>query len=110
MRLLFDQNLSFRLVQRLDDLFPGSSQVRLLGLAAAKDAEIWRFAKENEFGIVTLDADFGDMAGLYGPPPQVIWLRCGNRPTAVIEALIRRCAAQIATLGDDEATACLEIY
>lgn len=32
MRLLFDQNLSFRLSERLGDLYPGSSQVRLLGL------------------------------------------------------------------------------
>ncbi len=35
MRLLFDQNLSFRLSERLGDLYPGSSQVRLLGLDRA---------------------------------------------------------------------------
>ena len=37
MKLLFDQNLSFKLCQALADLFPGSSQVRLLGLAEADD-------------------------------------------------------------------------
>ena len=31
MKLLFDQNLSFKLCQALADLFPGSSQARLLG-------------------------------------------------------------------------------
>jgi hypothetical protein len=35
MRLLFDQNLSFRLSERLGDLYPGLSQVRLLGLDRA---------------------------------------------------------------------------
>ena len=34
MKLLFDQNLSFKLCQALADLFPGSSQVRLLGMAS----------------------------------------------------------------------------
>ena len=38
MKLLFDQNLSFKLCQALADLFPGSSQVRLLGLAEADDS------------------------------------------------------------------------
>lgn len=41
MKLLFDQNLSFKLCQRLTDLFPGSSQVRLLGLAEADDQAVW---------------------------------------------------------------------
>jgi predicted nuclease of predicted toxin-antitoxin system len=35
MKLLFDQNLSFKLCARLTDLFPGSNQVRLLGLDQA---------------------------------------------------------------------------
>jgi predicted nuclease of predicted toxin-antitoxin system len=58
MKLPFDENLSFKLCRQLDDLFPGSSQVRLLGLERADDATIWGHAKANEFAIVTLDADF----------------------------------------------------
>ena len=37
MKLLFDQNLSFKLCRDLVDLFPGSTQVRLVGLAEASD-------------------------------------------------------------------------
>jgi len=37
MKLLFDQNLSFKLCQNLSDLFPDSSQARLLGLAESDD-------------------------------------------------------------------------
>ena len=72
MKLLFDQNLSFKLCDRLADLFPGSSQVRLAGLDRADDRVIWDFAKAGGFIMVTQDADFADMAALYGPPPKVI--------------------------------------
>jgi len=37
MKLLFDQNLSFKLCSRMADLFPESSQVCLLGLSEADD-------------------------------------------------------------------------
>ncbi|MCO6439717.1 MAG: DUF5615 family PIN-like protein [Nitrococcus mobilis] len=49
MKLLFDQNLSFRLVEAVAELFPGSAQVRLLGLEQASDREIWGYARENGF-------------------------------------------------------------
>jgi predicted nuclease of predicted toxin-antitoxin system len=75
MKLLFDQNLSFKLCDRLADLFPGSSQVSRAGLAMADDRTIWEFAKTNGLAIVSQDSDFADMAALYGPPPKVIWLR-----------------------------------
>jgi predicted nuclease of predicted toxin-antitoxin system len=45
MKLLFDQNLSFKLCRQLADLFPGSSQVRQLGLDQADDRAVWRYAK-----------------------------------------------------------------
>ena len=44
MKLLFDQNLSFKLCQLLADLFPGSNQVRLLGMSEADDRAIWEYA------------------------------------------------------------------
>jgi predicted nuclease of predicted toxin-antitoxin system len=37
MKLLFDQNLSFKLCQNLADLFPESIHVRLLGLSETGD-------------------------------------------------------------------------
>jgi len=108
-RRLFDQNLSFKLCQALADLFPGSSQVRLLGLGEADDRIVWQHAKTNAFVLVTQDSDFADMATLYGQPPKVIWLRCGNQPTEVIEKLLRGHAAAIAAFERDRAATCLEI-
>ncbi len=109
MKLLFDQNLSFKLCRQLAGLFPGSSQAQLAGLAEASDSALWEYAGANGFTLVSLDADFADMAALRGPPPKVIWLRCGNQPTAAIESLLRRHAEAIIAFEHDEAV-CLEIY
>jgi len=109
MRLLFDQILSFKLCRQLAELFPVSTQVRLVGLEKADDGAIWDFAATNGFMLVTLDADFAELAALRGPPPKVIWLRRGNRPTAVIEAMLRNHAEAIAAFARDDA-ACLELY
>ena len=110
MKLLFDQNLSFKLCRRLIDIFPGSDQVRLLGLAETEDRNIWEYAKINEFVLVSQDADFADMATLYGPPPKVIWLRCGNQPTEAIEKRLRQRAEELAAFVQNETAACWEIY
>lgn len=109
MKLLFDQNLSFKLSQALSDLFPGSSQVRLLGLAEAEDRTVWQHAKANAFLLVTQDSDFAEMAALYGQPPKVIWLRCGNQPTKVIEQRLRDHAQAIVAFEQDPTATCLEI-
>ena len=99
MRLLFDQNLSFRLVRRLDDLFPSSEHVRPLNLDRAPDERIWEYAKVKGFCIVTQDSDYADRSRLYGSPPKVVWLRCGNCTPLQVEAILRRDAALIEELG-----------
>ena len=66
MKLLFDQNLSFKLCARLADLFPHSNQVRLAGLETADDRAVWEFARSNGFTIVSQDSDFADMAAVFG--------------------------------------------
>lgn len=109
MKLLFDQNLSFRLCEQLADLFPESTHVRLVNLEKADDRELWGYAAANGYTIVSLDADFAEMAALLGPPPKVIWLRSGNQPTATTENLLRAHANAIASFEGD-AAACLEIY
>jgi hypothetical protein len=67
MKLLFDENLSFKLCRQLSDLFPASTHVRLIGLERADDRAIWDYARVNEFALVTLDVDFVEMAGLLRP-------------------------------------------
>ena len=88
-RLLFDQNLSARLVAALDDAYPGSTHVRAAGLTEAADEEVWRHAREHGFTIASKDADFHQLAFVRGAPPKVIWIRSGNCTTATIERLLR---------------------
>lgn len=108
-RLLFDQNLSYKLVARLADLFPGSDQARLAGLDRASDRALWDHAARNGLVLVTQDADFAEMAALYGPPPKVVRLRGGNRPTAAVEDTLRRNHGLIQGFGGDPEAACLEL-
>ena len=110
MKLLFDQNLSFRLCRDIADLFPESDHVRLLGLSEVRDQVLWDYAKANGFTIVSQDVDFAEMAALLGSPPKVIWLRAGNQSTAAISTLMRRHADLIVAFGKDDDAACLEIY
>jgi predicted nuclease of predicted toxin-antitoxin system len=89
MKLLFDQNLSHRLVGQLAAEFPGSAHVRDLGLATAADPDVWAYAAANGFVIVSKDTDFQQRVLLYGHPPKVIWVRLGNCTTAAVAGLLR---------------------
>jgi predicted nuclease of predicted toxin-antitoxin system len=110
MILLFDQNLSFRLVSILADVFPGAKHVRDLTLTQSNDQEIWNVAKKNGFIVVSQDADFAEMAALHGPPPKVVWLRCGNQSTSATAVLLRAQSGQLEAFDKDADAACMEIY
>lgn len=88
MRLLFDQNISFRITRLLETTFPECKHVSDVGLSGKSDMEIWEFAKSNNFVIVTFDADFYDLAVIKGIPPKVIWLRVGNTTTLHISHIL----------------------
>ena len=85
MRLLFDQNLSHRLVGQLVAEFPGSTHVRTVGLPTSPDPDVWAFAAANGLTIVSKDTDFQQRAARFGHPPKVIWVRLGNCTTADIQ-------------------------
>lgn len=89
MKLLFDENLSRRLVALLAAEYPGSEHVETAGLLAADDLTVWRYAASNNLAIVSKDSDFRHLSLLRGAPPKVIWLRIGNGPTAAAAALLR---------------------
>ncbi len=110
MKLLFDQNLSRKLVVRLQDIYPDSSHVQFHKLAEVTDTEVWNFAKKNGFYIVTQDADFSERSRLYGSPPKIIWLRCGNVPTNQVEFILRSGIEAIQELESNNTLDCLELY
>ena len=90
MKLLFDGNLSPKLPNRLSDLFPKSLHVRDVGMKATTDSIVWDYAKENDYMIVSKDADMHDLSLVFGNPPKVIWLRIRNCSTSQVENLLRR--------------------
>jgi predicted nuclease of predicted toxin-antitoxin system len=89
-KLLFDENLSHKLVRALEDLFRDSEHVRNLGLKAADDRLIWEQAKSNDLIIVSKDSDFYQRSLLFGHPPKIIWIRRGNCSTVDVEAILRK--------------------
>jgi predicted nuclease of predicted toxin-antitoxin system len=89
MKLLYDNNLSHKLVARLNDLFPGSTHVLMEGLDESEDQEIWDFSKSNNFSIVTKDSDFNELSLIHGFPPKIIWIRVGNCKILDVEKIIR---------------------
>ncbi len=88
MKLLLDENLSRRLVPFLVHDYPGTSQVSLLGMEQASDMDLWRCAKQENFVVVTRDADFQEIALVHGHPPSVIWLKTENPSKAVTLKLL----------------------
>ena len=112
MKLLLDENLSRRIVPFLQQNYPDSSQVVLLGLQAATDAEIWEFAKTQNYVVVSRDADFADLSLLHGAPPKLIRLRTPNLSRASTLSLLISNQALIeqVLIQDDEACVDVLLY
>lgn len=110
MKLLLDENISRRIVPFLENAYPGSTQVTLIGLERASDARLWEYAKQHHFVIVTKDSDYYDMSLLQGAPPQVIWLRTGNIAKAKITQLLLDHREPIEKILLQDEIACVEIF
>ncbi len=109
MKLLFDQNLSPRLATRLQELFPDSSHVFWLNLDQAEDVEVWEYARQNSYLVVTKDADFSELSTLQGFPPKVIWLQIGNCTTGRVESLLRLHYEDIEQLSESDSIGILSL-
>ncbi|MEY2704095.1 MAG: hypothetical protein RL407_157 [Bacteroidota bacterium] len=107
--LLFDQNISFRIIKEILPLFPGSKQVREVGLEGKQDREVWGWAKTNGFSLVSFDSDFADLSLLFGFPPKVIWLRFGNSSTSKIAAVLTQKNKEIQIFLKNEVEGILKV-
>lgn len=75
MKLLFDQNISFRIERKLSVNYESSKHISNVGLSNATDIDIWNYAKIEQFVIVTFDSDFYDLSLINGCPPKIVWVR-----------------------------------
>jgi predicted nuclease of predicted toxin-antitoxin system len=110
MRLLFDQNLSPYLPERLSDVYPNSKHVMDEGLERALDADIWEYAKQEDLTIVTKDADFSEWSLLRGVPPNVVWIRRGNCSMQDIEQLLRTNEEALENLYASDESGVVELH
>ena len=108
--LLFDQNLSFRLLRALADIYPGALHVKHLGLTAVDDKEIWLYAAANDCVIVSKDSAFYQRSLLRGHPPKVLWIRRGNCSTKIVEGILRQHQDDIERFMLDLGSACLMLW
>jgi predicted nuclease of predicted toxin-antitoxin system len=103
MKLLFDENLSRKVVELVKELLPGSVHVTQVGLSSGtSDREIWDYAKQNGFAIITADRDFIAMANALGHPPKIILLENCDYPTSVAARLINASAIRISEFARND--------
>jgi predicted nuclease of predicted toxin-antitoxin system len=89
MILWLDAPLSPRLARWMVEQFAVDAKpLRELGLRDARDREIFLAARLADAIVLTKDADFVRLLGELGPPPRVIWLRCGNTSEARLRDIL----------------------
>lgn len=110
MKLLFDEMLSYRLATFLEESFPGSASVNQGGLQGRPDTEVWYFAAQHGFAIVTKDDDFRQLSFALGHPPKVVWLGGKNAGTGWIKDILLWNRCRIAGFLEDNEGALLELY
>jgi len=108
-KLLFDQNISHRIIRLLEHDFLSCDQIRRLNLENKSDKEIWEFAGRNDYIVITFDADFYEFSNLYGHPPKIIWLRFGNNTTSGIAQVLIEKKELINDFIKQDEFSCLEI-
>lgn len=104
MKLLLDENLSRRLVPALQARFPGSTQVALLGLERATDAQLCEHAAQHGFVICSKDDDFQRLVTARGYRPRLIHLALGNVDNDAVLVTLLRAADRLHQVFDDPAT------
>jgi predicted nuclease of predicted toxin-antitoxin system len=63
---------------------------RFLNMVRAKDSEIYIAAREAKVVVLTKDSDFILLQERLGPPPSLLWVRCGNTSNAHLKQVLRR--------------------
>jgi predicted nuclease of predicted toxin-antitoxin system len=96
-----DAHLSPAIARWLHDQFGVSaSPLRDLGLREAEDPSIFAAARVAGAVLMTKDNDFVELLARHGPPPQVVWLTCGNTSNATVRRLLELAWPRVVALID----------
>jgi predicted nuclease of predicted toxin-antitoxin system len=83
-----DEQISPKFVAWLAQRFQvAAHSVDTLGYHSTPDAELFQKAREANAIVITKDRDFREMVLANGPPPQVVWVTCGNTSTSRLQAI-----------------------
>lgn len=63
--------------------------IRDLGLRDGEDLNVFNAACAAEVVLMTKDSDFLVLLERHGPPPQVVWLTCGNTSNARLRQILQ---------------------
>jgi predicted nuclease of predicted toxin-antitoxin system len=110
MKLLIDENISHRILKLIDKHFPHSIHVSSVRKSRFSDLDIWLFAKENDYIVLTYDADFYEWQLIRGYPPKIIWLRFGNSKTEIIADKLINNIGQIQKFIKNNDVGLLEVH
>jgi predicted nuclease of predicted toxin-antitoxin system len=72
--------------------------LRDLGLRDAEDAAIFAAARAAGATVLTKDSDFVALVARLGPPPQIVWLTCGNTSNVALRELLASAWLRVAAL------------
>jgi predicted nuclease of predicted toxin-antitoxin system len=110
MKLLFDENISYRIVKKSLEIFSNSLHVTSIKPKLRDDLAIFYYAREQDYLIVTFDEDFRELQSLNGFPPKIIWFRTGNTSTEVVLNKLMDNRNSIYELVENKEIGILEIY
>ena len=110
MKLLLDANISWRLCPFLEINFGICKHVNKINLPLpAKDTEIWQYAKDQGYTIITQDSDFLNFLETKGHPPKLILIKTGNIGRKELEGILLQAKQSIVEFHNDKEHGVLEI-
>jgi predicted nuclease of predicted toxin-antitoxin system len=81
-----------------------ANALRELGLRDAADLEIFQQARQAGVVLISKDSDFVDLISRFGPPPQLLWVTCGNVTNRRLQTVFGRAGrAAINLLAEGQA-------
>jgi predicted nuclease of predicted toxin-antitoxin system len=109
MKLLLDQNISYKLIKPLSKLYEEVVQISRLGMGQTSDSMVWQYALTYGYTMVTYDAYFVERNALTGYPIKVLWLKCEDTSTENVLRLLSENYETITQFHEDDTKSCLEI-
>jgi predicted nuclease of predicted toxin-antitoxin system len=111
MKLLLDENLSWRMIKMLESISEEIIHVSNLKITQpADDISIWNYAKKNGFTIISKDDDFEKIVLLRKAPPKLIYLKTYNLDTKKLVNLILEYKEKIVDFVNSNENDIFEIY